>query len=474
MDNKGIVYKVREKFIFIRTQMKSLRTLTPALMVAAAAVLFVSAVVFCHVLLQDNRVYNCLSFFVKTYERVEKTDGSIEINRVTKPFVSPDNDNMLSWEAAHYDEIRQHLYSPEHTWHGDFAFYPLFPLLWRLLDLSPLGISLLNLVLYIIGLALVALIFGNNLPRWSWILLLCTPMVVVFMIPYSEALFFLGIALGMLGLARNHYWLYFIGFFLASTTRAAGNLMIVAWIIVDILDTLNARSSVKKLLRDLICHLAPVIIGALVVMLFQHLRGAEHWFEYVLAQKEWGKELSWPTWPFTDWSKESESVTKPLIFILFIPALVWLALKFKQSIKASKEMDTRKKLRLLSVLFFVGNVILALFTQNGCLFSQARLLTCTPFFAFLLLDFAASEKPRQWRWGLLATMTVTLTLCLFMFSKTNMRGVWVVFLLVTLVFFGDGMKPWLRNTLLAVTIALNIFWTAYLFNCFLTNGFIFT
>lgn len=452
------------------------RSLLLPLSVAMAALLFALAVLATHRLLQNDRVYRHLSGIVKTYDRQENEDGSWDCSRVEKPFVSPNEGNMLSWDAENYDRIRQTLYDPGHGWQGYFAFYPMFPLVWRWLQLSPMGMAMVNWLLYAVGLALLALLFGSTLPRWSWWLLLCAPMAVVFMIPYSEALFFLGIAAGMVGLARNRYWLYFVGFFLASTTRAAGNIMLVAWVIVDLLAVLAAKSSAKEFLRRLSLHVAPIIGGILAVVLFQHLRGAEHWFEYMLAQKEWGKELSWPTWPLTDWSEESASVTQPLLFLLFIPSLVWLALKAWHAVadKAPHVMDNREMLRLFSILFFVGNLLLALFSQHGCLFSQARLLTCTPFFAFLVLDLSTGEKSRAWRWGMLAAFAVAVLLCLGMLSKWSQLGSWIVFVLAALVFYGNSMRPWLRNALLGLTIVLDIYWTAYLFNCYLTNCWIFT
>jgi uncharacterized membrane protein len=133
-----------------------------------------------------------------------------------------------------------------------------------------------------------------------------------------------------------------------------------------------------------------------------------------------------------------------------------------------------EQIRLLSVLFFVGNVLLALFTQQGSLFSQARLLTCTPFFCFLVLDFARSPLPRAWRWGLAAAILVAVLLCLQFFTHAYMLGAWLVLLLAVMVFFGNTMRPWMRWTLLGITLAINIFWTAYLFDCFLIGGWIFT
>ena len=429
-----------------------------------------------HRLLQDNRVYWRFSWFVKSYEKVVHEDGSWEARQVAEPYTKPTDGNMLSWDAAHYDDIRMHLYDKDHSWVGNFAFFPAFPIVWRLTQLGPVGISLVNWMLYVIGLALVALVFGNSLPRWSYVLLLCAPYAVIFMIPYSEALFFLGIAAGMYGLVKDRYWLYFLGFLLACTTRAAGNILVVAWIIVDLLAAIVAKSSFRETMRNMLLHLAPIIIGVLAVMLLQHMCGADHWFEYVVAQKQWGKELSWPTWPFTDWSSEGKSITQPLIFMLFVPALVWLAIEAWNVVacKEPRTIGTMVMLRLISVLFFVGNVLLALFTQHGCLFSQARLLTCTPFFAFLVLDISATVKGRPWRWGMLLAMAATAVICISMFSKPAMLGCWLVFVLAALVFFGVNMNRWLRSTLLVLLVVFDIYWTAYLFNCFLTDGWIFT
>ena len=53
-----------------------------------------------------------------------------------------------------------------------------------------------------------------------------------------------------------------------------------------------------------------------------------------------------------------------------------------------------------------------------------------------------------------------------MLFKSSMRGWCVVFMLYMLVFYGLRMKGWLRYIVVIVTIVLNIFWNAYLLNCF--------
>lgn len=304
-----------------------------AAVVFVVVLLFGLAVAGCHRMLQSPEAYGMVSPVVKTYEKVSFDDGSWTANRVEKPFSVVSDEGLLSWDAAHYDEIRRYLYDTTSMWQGNFAFFPLFPLVWRLSHLGPVGISVLNWMLFAIGLVLVALIFGNSLPWWNCLLLLCAPYLVIFMVPYSEAVFFLGIAAGLYGLSHNRYWLYFLGFFLACTTRAAGNIIVVAWVIVDVLSAIYSRSGMLQLGRSLLRHLAPVVLGVLAVMLLQHIRGAEHWFEYVLAQREWGKEWAWPSWPFSDWSEEGKSVSQPLVYMLLVPSLVWLALKLWHALK---------------------------------------------------------------------------------------------------------------------------------------------
>ena len=456
----------------------------------ATLVAWLGLVVLCYTTLQNETIYRLVSGSVKTYDVTQHDDGSKEVYLVKRPFNKVENQNLLHWDAFMYHELAQYLYDPSILWVGYFAMFPLFPLLWRATHLSPIGISLLNYALFIVGLLLLLKAFRQRNPLTSarhlaitCMLLLCMPYMVIFLIPYSEALFFVCIALGLYGLLQDRYWLYFIGFMLGCMTRAAGSILLVAWVIVDVLAALHTRQPFKDLLLNLAKHLTPVLVGVGAVMLFQHVRGAEHWFEFAMAQQYWGKELSLPTWPLTDWSNESLCVSKPLLLILFIPALAWLAVSLIRGIHAYASSTERKQpitfdswslVRTLSVLFFVGNIVLALLTQKGCMFSQARLLTCTPFFFFLLIDIYHSRHVGWWRWVMALFVVVATIMCREMIFHLASAGCALVILLTVLVFFGRVMNRHIRRILLALTLALNIFWTAYLFNCFLSGGWIFT
>lgn len=445
----------------------------------------------CYATLQNEKAYSLVSGSVKTYDVSRNDDGSKEVRLTKRPFNKIENERLLHWDAFMYHELAKYLYDPSVLWVGYFAFFPLFPLLWRATQLTPIGICLLNFALFGIGLLLLLKAFRLKYRTTTrhliltCMLLLCMPYMVIFLIPYSEALFFVCMALGLYGLLKERYWLYFIGFTLGCMTRAASNILLVAWVITDILAALYSRQSFKLFVRNLALHLAPVVTGVVAVVLFQHFRGAEHWFEFVLAQQQWGKELSLPTWPLTNWSEESHCVTLPLLYILFVPTLAWLAailvkgiqFRFRKTDNPPDALDNPSSwnlVRTLSVLFLVGNIVLALFTQKGCMFSQPRLLTCTPFFFFLMTDLYHNPRVGIWRWVVAAFVVVAAIMCREMLFHLAYAGCDITILLTVLVFFGRIMNRHLRHVLLSLTLALNIFWTAYLLNCFLSGGWIFT
>lgn len=460
--------------------MKTMQRWKKAMAVATVALFFV-AVGLLHAVLGQRWAYDVVKGGLQTYAVEHHEDGSWNAWHVSEPFEKVINENLLVFDAAHYNNIRAHLYhtSYDHT-QSEYAFFPLFPLLWRITHLSPIGICILNIALFVLGVAILLLLFRERIEPWMALLTVAMPYLVIFAIPYSEALFFVTAAVGIYGLIKNRYWMFFLGFLLASMTRSASNILLVAWLITDLLLCLREHESWKVFLRNAALHLAPVVSGVTLVILFQRMCGAEHWFQFIESQGDWGKELSWPSFPFSDWSVEGKSVTWVLVFALFIPALAWLATELASVLRSHQVSGTGdsqrlwKTTRTLSVLFFVGNIVLALFTQKGCMYSQARLLTCTPFFLFLVLDIAREKTAKPWRWVVGVCLLATAVYCMEMLWRTDTMGCPITLLLIVLVFYHHWMKPWLRYTLLSITIVLNIFWTAYLFNCFLNGGWIFT
>ena len=178
---------------------------------------------------------------------------------------------------------------------------PLFSVLWRATGLDSLSIGILNCLLFAIGMLIMFKIFGNELPPWAFLLVLCVPYLVIFMMPYTEALFFLCIAVGLYGVIKEKYGFYFIGFLLASMTKASASILIAVFLFAEIISLAYHRKPLLFLAR-FGKRILPVVLGVLCVMIFQKLRGAENFHQFFISQKIWGKYLSLPELPFSDWS----------------------------------------------------------------------------------------------------------------------------------------------------------------------------
>ncbi|MBR1792692.1 MAG: hypothetical protein IJ764_03540 [Bacteroidales bacterium] len=436
-------------------------------------------IVFAVLMLGWQRLMQNETFFAKVRSLTEYaglksyTEADNEGSPIYPSYRPVDNDHLLSWDAAHYKEIAQSLYKD--IWTGNFAFYPLFPMLWKVTGFSPRAISILNYLMFCIGIGILVMLFAPRMASWTTWTLLLLPCLTPYMIPYSESLFFVCAAIGIYGLDKGHYWMYFIGFMMASMTRAAGNIMGIAWVIVDIIAWMYQKTTIRQMLTNMWRHLLPIAAGVALVLLFQHWRGAEHWFQYALAQQEWGKSLDWPTLNWTDWSREGKSISWPLIYAFGLPMLVYLTMVLSNGLRGSqpKPFDTQDGITVFCVLFLTGNILLAMLTQHGCMYSQARLLTCTPFFVYLVLRLTTTDLPTWSRWGL--TLIVAAVACrfLYMFSRTYLVGIWIFVFLSVLMLWGNRMHKVFRTIVLVLGIGINLLWQAQLFNIFLEESRLF-
>src|SRR5687767_13202532 len=127
------------------------------------------------------------------------------------PYINLTNERAIQWDAVHYRFIRDFGYD---VFKADgeyiFEFFPLFPLIWYGTGLSPIGAIFLNYILFVAGLILLFKIFTpDRLPFHIVVLSMTWPGIIIFLIPYSEALFFITLSLGLYGFIKRRYWLYF-------------------------------------------------------------------------------------------------------------------------------------------------------------------------------------------------------------------------------------------------------------------------
>jgi len=153
--------------------------------------------------LQSNLIYHKAGkLLIKNYYHTP--EGII---KGEMPYLAFSNDEMLHWDAEIYDKIRRNGYNLQ-TAGGDyiFAFFPLFPFLWKLSHLPPSGIALINYLLFITSVIILMNVMSKkkdghkaaDMAVW-----LSTPMLAVFLIPYTEGLFMLTSTIALYGLYRG-------------------------------------------------------------------------------------------------------------------------------------------------------------------------------------------------------------------------------------------------------------------------------
>jgi hypothetical protein len=451
--------------------MKVLNNNHKALLFTSFVVLYFALVLFVHLLMQNNDVHYLFRKILPTYEVSLDESWNKTITNSNKPFEKITSEKMTVWDGSHYNFIKEEMYSDI----KNFAYYPLFPLFWKVTGLSTLGISLLNILLFAVGMLLMFKIFSSSLSFKHLFLLLCVPYMVIFMMPYSEGLYFLFISLGLYGILKEKYWIYFLGFLLASMTKSSSLLFVILFLCLEGLNALNHRS-VSSFFKRFLKAVLPVVLGMFLVMTFQWIMGAPSFFQSIISQKYWGKSLSLPQLPFSFWSNESRSITVPFLCLYFLPMLVVLAREVVLALSSKRRIafDKWKYVRLICIVFLVGNVFTALFTQHGGLYSLARYLLATPFFVFLLFDTINRKRNIFWQMIYIAIGVITIIICRDYFEKADFFGTYLVIVSSIFCFFHHKINPKILYPLLAIIILLNVCWTAYMFNCFLLNGWIFT
>ena len=449
-------------------QIKSSRVLVLFLL---SILLFFALVLGLHSLMKNDSIHYSFRKILPTYEVSLDENWNKTITNSNKPFEKITSEKMTVWDGSHYNFIKEEMYSDI----KNFAYYPLFPLFWKATGLSTFGISLLNIFLFALGMWVMFKIFANNISWKHLLILLCVPYLVIFMMPYSESLYFLFIALGLYGMLKEKYWLYFLGFLFASMTKSSSLLFLILFFCLEVLNALNHRN-ITLFFKRFLKAVFPVILGMFLVMMFQYILGAPSFFQSIISQKYWGKTLSLPKLPFSFWSNESRSITVPFLCLYFVPMLVVIGREFVLSLKnrTKQEIDKWKYVRLVCIVFLIGNVFTALFTQHGGLYSLARYLLATPFFVFLLFDTLNRDRKIVFQMVYLLIGLIAVFICKDYFSKVDFFGTYLVLITSVIVFFYRKFKTKILYPLLLIIILLNVFWNSYMFNCFLLDSWIFT
>ena len=436
-------------------------------------------------------------YMFQTPEIYHKTLGKISKNyeyvgggmreKVSKPYLEITNENMVQWDGEHYKEIRDNGYKKKAEVGLDyiFAFFPLFPFIWKISMVSPIGVIFLNFFLFTAGLLILFFLFKKKIS--DIFLFLSLPLVVCFLVPHTEAVFFLMGAIALLGHLKGKYWLYFLGMALVALTRNAFTLILPAMICAEILFFLQNRNTKSSLIR-LSKAVLPVITGTLVLAIIQYLQGSSSFLNFLTVQEQWGHSLSLPNLlKLGDWSHESFGINVPTLIIVGIPIVVYLGLIFLKQCRIIKSQDTVFQIQdnkqnyafLVSLFCCVAAISFVLFFQKGNLHGLSRFILATPYFAVaLFLGFNKIKNISISKRVITLVLLIIFSFLIFFFTQYTLfsfsyAGFFILVTTIGLYVLQDLSSSLIYKIILSTNFVCNIIFTTYLFNMYISNGWLF-
>ncbi len=454
--------------------MKTKSIFTAAIITVIYLILFITV----YNLLSTPSIYNrFFSGFMPTYENL---DGNVNVITTQKPFThiteKPFTETM---DAYHYATIKNNLYNydpNDEVSRSNFAFFPLFPFVWRALGVSGTGISIINFLLHCISIIILIHLFCRDNKILSLLVIFSLPTLVVFLIPYSEGLFMFSISLALLGWKKENRLLYIAGLLMASMTRPVFILLIASCIATEIYQRLCDKNY-KINYKNIGITTATILSGVLLVSLFQRTYHHGSLFTFISAQKHWGTYLQIPK-TIVDWSNEGYAMNVWSLLFCFIFGGFILISKFLKKNKIEKSIpDYWYNFSWMYLLFAT---LFVLMLQGGCLHSLYRYTLCTPFFYIIVLKHINKETIPQLTKPIVISV-IFIIACLIFFTVADYGKGWnfakigYVLLSLNLLFFIIMHR--LRNTLKYIgygtLMVTGIIWNCYLLNMFITKAWVF-
>jgi len=428
--------------------------------------------------LQNETIYTF------TFGKISRNHANIngERSMLHRPFLMVNNISYIQWDAVNYKTIKDHGYDIRKSG-GDYiyAYFPLFPFVWRVLPIPPLGWLFVNFILYSAGLFLLLRLFVDRYCHWKYLLIFMgLPVLVVYLIPYTEALFFFLVSIGVYGLVKRNYLIYFMGLLLASMTRPTFSILLVAFLCAELLFLFDHRNF-KRALLSAARNILPLIAGTFVVSFVQLLQGSGSPFKFAEVQSYWDHYFRLPSY-IGDWSHESFGMNIAILALVFVPVVFALTRLVALRIRATNQQPTNISpeyyLAVLSAIYLIGGCLFILLFQGGCLNNLYRYTANTPFFYIVILTSwrHIESDSRKYRAGffvlaILAVMAVTLLRYSngWMYADYGVLGFIFFFALWIYQKYADTS---LYKILGSVIVLLNVLWTCYLFNTYINNGWI--
>jgi hypothetical protein len=424
------------------------------------------------------------------YRNYQPNDGYKEINKLRDvPFTKITDDRVKHWDVQIYWDLSNTMYTKDQP--DKYAFFPLFPALWRLFHIPVSKIIFFNVFLFVIGYCFFYATLRNHSGlssshiSISSLLVLAIPSLTIFAIPYAEATSFLVFSLAIFFLVKQKLIPSLLFFILLAWCRPNILMVLGSGILAWALYFIRTKNHVYSifLLKTLI---PGILIGIVLLFSYFYLRSGDFWI-FFKAQKHWGTQFQIPAFPFTDYSDETRLINQFLLCVLGPLAILKMGYMF---LFEKKEYNLWLFIRFFSVAYFIITCLTVLFFQGGNLHSLHRYVFANPLGLIFIIDlcnsFSGSSFKRRSIFYLLCMFLAALVLYMIdptlpsrwirnendlVFSNT---GLYILLLVITGIYWfpREKQKSIPVYICMAFIIFLAITWDTVLFNQYLCRGWL--
>jgi hypothetical protein len=439
---------------------------------------------------QHYTIYNhSLGLISKNYERTGDWNNP-EIKKISKPYLKISNENLETWDASIYKCIKENMYTNTGCYSNvSGAFFPLFPMTWKLLAVNSIGISIFNYLLFILSIALLMKYLSNlsGLEKFLvYSILITLPSTIIYYIPYTESLFLFIMTIWLIGVIKKKYWISFIVLTLLAMVRPATIFILFALLTVEFIALFNHKSF-KQFVKKFFSKLLPFVIGFFFSFLIQFIYSSK-WTKFFEAQKYWNSGFH-PMNTVTDWSVEGFSLNVFSICFVCLPALIFAAYTLIKSTMLSGDKknalkDDNHSTYFLSVssYYFVGIFVFTLLTSGGNLHSLFRFIMASPPFYIAVIILLNSLDFCKVKNAILYLIVPIVFLLLFLLNCAyggerfdfSFIGLYLSVLIYLFLWLRPNLKISTQIIIAGGIILLNIIWNTYMLNMFFCNGWVFT
>ncbi len=295
----------------------------------------------------------------------------------------PNEHNLIQWDAGWYHGIVKDGYWYAENAQCNVAFFPMFPLLWKLSGFSTIAISVFNIMCFIAGIFILSKAYNFN--NQEFLIALSFPSLFFCFIPYSEALFFLSVSILLLGFSKQSKQLIFLGLLLTGLCRSTSMLFFPAFLFIE-LPTFYSENNYKKAAVNILQYTAIALLSILIVAAIQFYYTGR-WFDFLFVQKFWNKAWQLPKLPLTTWGGSRLLWLDGVAFLFGLGAMMMVGW-YMLSLYKRRQIITDKSILFSLAYLITVSLITLLYSVTGehtSIYSINRYIIATPFFVVFIV-----------------------------------------------------------------------------------------